>query len=276
MRIVAEEYKDMEVKNIAIQDIQNIDIRFSFFHYTNKDNIASIDKDGLIPKIGDSATGIELTEKIFFAIGPTGVFSIFDSWIRWLIAKRVTDLPGKKADIPVYRFCTFMMRLPLLHHLVAIIANFIVWLEFHFKPFKIKSFQIMKKILDNSCFLILNLEEGIDFSYKDFDEVKMQKFDRNLLKTLYAKQNKMSSKKMDYWNMHTFSNVSIPTNKITLLKLNDTYTCTDILLWMIQNTNYDLKVLTPYLYEFLQYYHLLEGKNKRAISIRKIVNNTEL
>ncbi|MDE5539706.1 MAG: hypothetical protein K2J20_04395, partial [Bacilli bacterium] len=199
----------MEVKNITIKDIQDIDTQFSFFHYTNKSNIESIDKNGLISKIGDSATGIELTEKIFFAIGTKGVFSIFDSWIRWLIAKRLTDLPGEKADIPFYCFCTFIMRLPILHHFIAIIVNLVVWLEFKFKPFKIKSFKIMKDILNSSCFLILDLEEEIDFSYKDIDEVKAQKFNRKLLKKVYAKQNKMSSKKTDYWNMHTFSNITI-------------------------------------------------------------------
>lgn len=248
----------MEVKNITIKDIQEIDIQFSFFHYTNKNNIESIDKNGLLPKIGDSATGIEISEKIFFAIGTKGVFSIFDSWIKWLIAKRLTDLPGQKADIPFYRFCTFIMRLPLIHYLVAFVVNLVVWFEFKFKPFKIKSFKIMKDILDNSCFLILDLKEEVDFSYKDIDEVKAQRFNRKLLKTLYAKQNKMSSKKMDYWNMHTFSNVSIDPNKISLLKLNNSYCCTDILIWMIKNTKLDLKVLSPYLYEFLNYYKLLD------------------
>lgn len=138
----------MEVKNITIKDIQDVDTQFSFFHYTNKNNIQSIDENGLIPKIGDSATGIELTEKIFFAIGTKGVFSIFDSWIKWLIAKRLTDLPGEKADIPFYRFSTFLMRLPIIHHFIAIIVNFAVWFEFKFTPFKIKSFKIMKTILD--------------------------------------------------------------------------------------------------------------------------------
>ena len=248
----------MEVKNITIKDIQDIDTQFSFFHYTNKNNIESIDKNGLLPKIGDSATGIEMSEKIFFAIGPKGVFSIFDSWIRWLIAKRLTDLPGEKADIPFYRFCTFIMRLPLIHYLVAIIINLVVLLEFKFKPFKIKAFKIMKNILDNSCFLILDLEEEVDFSYKDIDEVKAQKFNRKLLKTVYAKHNKMSSKKMDYWNMHTFSNISISPKKISLLKLNNSYSCLDILLWIIKNTKLDLKVISPYLYEFLNYYKLLD------------------
>lgn len=39
---------------------------FRFFIIQAKNNIQSIDENGLIPKIGDSATGIELTEKIFF------------------------------------------------------------------------------------------------------------------------------------------------------------------------------------------------------------------
>lgn len=242
---------------MKIEDIQNIDIQFAFFHYTNKNNIESIAKKGLIPKIGNSSTGIEITEKIFFAIGPKGVFSIFDAWIRWLIAKRLIDLPGEKADIPFYRFCTFIMDLPLIHYFVGFIVKIIVYFEFKFKPFKIKSFKIMKEILDNSCFLLLNLEEEVDFSYKDIDEVKTRKFNKKMLKTVYAKQSKMSSKKMDYWNMHTFSNITIPPNKITLLKLNDSYKCLDILLWMVENNNIDIKILAPFLYEFLQYYELL-------------------
>ena len=56
-----------------------INLENIFFHYTNKKNIAKIDQDGLVPQIGDSATGIEITKKIFFAIGPKGVFSIFNS-----------------------------------------------------------------------------------------------------------------------------------------------------------------------------------------------------
>ena len=117
----------------------------------------------------------------------------------------------------------------------------------------------MKEILDNSCFLILDLEDGIDFSYKDIDEVKSQNFDRKLLKCVYAKQNKMSSKKMDYWNMHTFSNKSISPSKITLLKINNSFSCMDILLWMIKNNPTDLKILSPYLYEFLNYYNFLDN-----------------
>ena len=58
--------------------------------------------------------------------------------------------------------------------------------------------------------------------------------------------------------MHTFSNKSIPPAKITLLKLNDSYCCMDILLWMIKNTKINLKTLSPYLDEFLKYYNLLD------------------
>lgn len=255
----------MELENIVVKDIKDIDIQFAFFHYTNSGNIQSIDKNGLIPKIGNSATGIELTEKIFFAIGPKGVFAIFDSWIRWLIAKRLTDLPGEKADIPFYRFCTFVMRLPIIHHLIAIIVNIVVWIEFKCKFMRKKSFKIMKNILETSNFLVLDLEENIDFSYKDIDEVKSQCFDRKLLKIVYAKQNKMNSKKMDYWNMHTFSNVIIPPTKISLIKVGDSYNCMDILLWMLKNTTLDLKVFAPYLYEFLIYHKLINPKKTKSL-----------
>ncbi len=42
------------MENIKIKDLSEINI-----YNSNEKNIASIAKDGLIPKIGDSATGIE-------------------------------------------------------------------------------------------------------------------------------------------------------------------------------------------------------------------------
>ncbi len=244
-------------ENIKIKEISEINIYTSFFHYTNELNIESIAKNGLLPKIGDNATGAELTEKVFFAIGAKGVFSIFDSWIRWLIGKRLTDLPGQKMDIPFYRFCTFVMRLPIIRHVIAIIVNFVVWIEFHIPFFKKKSFKIMKNILENSVFFILDLKEGEDFSYQDIDEVKSQKFHRKLLKQVYAKSRRIDSKKMDFWNMHTFTGKEIAPNKVTLLKVGDSYKALPIILYLIQHTNYDLKVLAPFFYDFLKYYHFV-------------------
>ena len=245
------------MENIKIKDLSEINIYNSFFHYTNERNLSSIDKDGLIPKIGDNATGIELTEKVFFAIGAKGVFAILDSWIRWLIAKRLTDLPGEKMDIPFYRFCTFIMRIPILRHIIAIIVNFVVWLEFRIPLFKINSFKIMKKILDTSVFLVLDLKEGEDFSYQDIDEVKSQNFDKKLLKQVYAKTRRIDSKKMDFWNMHTLTGKAISSDKIALLKVKNSYNAFDIVLELVNLTHYDLKVLAPFFYEFLKYYHYI-------------------
>ena len=244
-------------ENIKVKEISEINIYTSFFHYTNKLNIESIVKKGLVPKIGDNAIGVELTEKIFFAVGAKGVFSILDSWIRWLIAKRLIDLPGEKMDIPFYRFCTFVMRLPIIRHIVAILVNFIVWVEFHIPFFKKKSFKIMRNILENSVFFVLDLKEGEDFSYQDIDEVKSQKFNRKLLKQLYAKSRRIDSKKMDFWNMHTFTGKEIAPNKVTLVKIKDSDKALDIILYFVHYTNYDLKVLAPFFNDFLKYYHYL-------------------
>mgnify|MGYP006919451318 CR=1 FL=1 len=48
--------------------------------------------------------------------------------------------------------------------------------------------------MKNGLLLKLDLEE-VDFSYEDIDEVKSQRFDKKLLKAVYAKQHKMNSKK---------------------------------------------------------------------------------
>ena len=55
----------MNFQNISIKDIQNIDYKYSFFHYTNIENIKSIDAFGLKPLIGNSAMALKKRRKYF-------------------------------------------------------------------------------------------------------------------------------------------------------------------------------------------------------------------
>ena len=77
------------------------------------------------------------------------------------------------------------------------------------------------------------------------------------MKQVYAKTRKIDSKKMDFWNMHTLTGKTIASDKITLLKVNDSYNAMDIIMYLMKHTNYDLKVLTPLFHEFLQFYHFI-------------------
>lgn len=113
--------------------------------------------------------------------------------------------------------------------------------------------------MKNGLLLKLELEEDIDFSYNDKDEIKSKGYIKRHLEVCgYSeKYSDLNSNIMDRWNMHTFSNVIISPSKISLIKLDNSYNCLDILLWMIKNNKLDIKVLSPYLYEFLDYYSLL-------------------
>lgn len=54
------------------------DINSNYFHFTSKNNIGSIEKNGLIPKIGKNAKYIEKTEKVFFVEGLDNILILFD------------------------------------------------------------------------------------------------------------------------------------------------------------------------------------------------------
>lgn len=86
--------------------------------------------------------------------------------------------------------------------------------------------------------MVLKLEENIDFDYNDTDEVKAQSFPRKFLKNIYKYGSDVNNKKMESWNMHTYTDKLIETEKIFLLKHNDVYIAQDILKYLIDN-NYE-------------------------------------
>ena len=55
----------------------------SLFHFTHKDSIEEIEKNGLKPVIGANANGIEETPKIFFSKGELGIIKVTEVWLRW-------------------------------------------------------------------------------------------------------------------------------------------------------------------------------------------------
>ncbi len=74
-------------KDLIVKDISQIDLKHSFFHYTNKSNLDSIIKNGLEPRIGENSLYVEKTPKVFFAEGEKGIITIMDVWLKWLTRK---------------------------------------------------------------------------------------------------------------------------------------------------------------------------------------------
>ena len=58
--------------NFNIKDISQININKTFFHYTNKNNLNTIIKNGLEPRIGKNSLYVEKSKKVFFSQGGNG------------------------------------------------------------------------------------------------------------------------------------------------------------------------------------------------------------
>lgn len=232
------------INDFKIKDISQIEIDNTFFHYTAKENLNNIIKNGLEPRIGKNSLYVERSKKVFFAKGEKGVLTLMDVWLKWLNSK--CGISNQ-----IYFIGTFYMRMPLC---IKLIPNYIVRKSLKNKKKHIKVFNELKLILDNSVFLILDLKENIDFSYNDIDEVKNSYYE-SFLKLLYPSTSDLKNKKMEYWNMHTYSNKLIEFEKVSLLKDKNEYSASKILANLIKNNILYVKENLPFLYEYYIYFY---------------------
>ena len=58
-----------------------------YYHFTKTKDLESILQNGLIPKVGENAKGVEDSNKVFFSKGKEGVLKLIDVWIRWYIVR---------------------------------------------------------------------------------------------------------------------------------------------------------------------------------------------
>lgn len=230
--------------NINIKDISQINMNKTFFHYTNKNNLNTIIKNGLEPRIGENSLYVEKSKKVFFSQGGNGVLTLMDVWLRWLTAK--CGISNQ-----IYYLGTFYMRMPLC---IKSIPNYVVNKSLKNKNKRIKVFNQLKNILDNSVFLILDLDENVDFDYNDLDEVKDTYYE-SFLKLLYPSVSDLKDKKMEYWNMHTYSNKVIDSSKISLLKDKDECSASKILKQLIDDNILYVKQNLDFLYEYYNYFY---------------------
>lgn len=230
-------------KDLVVKDISQIDLKHSFFHYTNKQNLDTILKNGLEPRIGENALYVEKTPKVFFVEGEKGIIMIMDVWLKWLTGKIST---GK---FKYWFGTTIYMKMPFC---IKSIPNNMVKKALASKEKRLKAYVKMKEILDNSIFLILDLKENIDFNYNDIDEVKNTYYE-SFLKLLYPSDSDLKDNKMEYWNMHTYSNKPINPQKISLLKNKDNLDANSILISIIEKDIKYIKNNYKFLYEYYIY-----------------------
>lgn len=147
-----------------------------------------------------------------------------DSWIKWLIVKPKCNL--------IYWIGAYLLKIkyfPKFIHKAIVLTN---------QRNKRKaewSYKELKNILENSVYLILDLKENIDFSFEDIDEAKAYShYPASYIESLNAYNSDVNDSKVEYWNMHTFSNKIIEPNKITLLKYKNSYNVDLIIKYLIE------------------------------------------
>lgn len=220
--------------------LEELDEKNCFLHYTPKKNLPSIEKEGLLPKIGPNSKYIERTEKIFFCVGTEGFLTIMDVWLKWLAVQ--TNVPKW-----FYRFGCWWLR---NKYTPKIFSTIYIKSFQNMSITKRNSRKVLKKILNESVILVLNLEEGKDFSYEDIDEAKDAYEINSAIKFMYPDKERARDNKIEYWNMHTFSGKKIPVTKISLLKVENSIKVNDILKCLMEQNLTKNKEKYPLLFEY--------------------------
>lgn len=248
--------RDIMSHDMLKRDISKVDFVNTFFHYTNRDNLFNISKEGLDARIGENSLYVEKNKKVFFAKGKDGVLTIMDVWLKWLTAKSCIN-PF------IYYFGTTYMRIPFC---IKGIPNYIVSKTLKNRKNRMKAYEEMKDILDSSVFLVLDLEENVDFDYSDIDEVK-ETYYESFLKLLYPSESNLKDKRMEYWNMHTYFNKGVDTSKISLLTYKEKDTANFILKILMEDNLKSIENKYQFLYEYYQFCYGKEIDEKKKQNI---------
>ena len=162
-----------------------------------------------------------------------------DVWLKWLSSR-----PKNKY---IYRLGAYFMK-------QFYFPKFIYDIVFKFYHHNSQKFwdscDTLKKILENSCFLVLDLQENVDFGFEDIDEVKSQSFPKRFLKDVYKYNSNLNSNKMEYWNMHTYSNKVIEPYKIKLLLYKNEISAEKIVKYFVEKNFEYVKENCELLYKF--------------------------
>ncbi len=233
----------MKKYKISLNDMDS-----NFFHFTWKSNLANIEEKGLLPKKGHPAKYIEETEKVFFIQGLNNLLILFDCWIN--VYKKVPLLPQLNIT---YGLGSKAMR---SKYFLMFLVDFYFMIIRNSKKHKKYAYEIFDKLLSECILLNLNIEENIDFSFSDIDQIKARGYKkRHLIELGYSeKYSDMNSNKMDNWNLHTLSGKVINSNKLKLCVINNSISIRDILDYILENTKINLKDMCPNLYDYLNSY----------------------
>lgn len=224
-------------------DLNLSDIDSNYFHFTKKSNLQSIMDKGLLPKISFHAKFLEETEKVFFVQGLNNLLILFDCWIN--VCEKYPLVPG------MFHLGTKIMRYPWFPK--AIINAYFKYTNYN-KIHKLVAYHYFDIFLKRYTLLNLDIKEKVDFDFQDIDQIKAKGYDiEYLVQGGYSKKySDLNSKRMDKWNLHTFSDHGVDSSKVRLCLVNNSYHMKDILNFALIHTTLDVKEVCPILYEYLR------------------------
>lgn len=223
--------------------ISNEDMYNGYFHMTYAKNRENIDSKGLIPNIGQNARYIEKSKKVFFVEGLDNFIILFDCWINCFFYIPIIPL--------IYKLGAFFLRKKWFPMFIA--DGYFGVLK-KSKLQRKRAFKIFDKFLSDSIVLKLDLEENVDFSYDLEDEIKTRGYKKRHLELMgYSKMySSLEDKRMDKWNMHTFTDHIVDAKKIKMCYLDDNSTSLEsIFKYVLKNTTIDIEKVCPVLCDYL-------------------------
>ena len=92
--IESQELELLQQRSLEQVDISEIDLNNSYFHFTRRDNLGRISKEGLKPQIGDaSKMKNEEQSRVYLSRGGKGIIEIKNSSIHEFKELRICDIP---------------------------------------------------------------------------------------------------------------------------------------------------------------------------------------
>lgn len=218
------------MKTIELNDLLGNDklLDNTLFHFAPKANYELIERDGFKAEIGKNALNIEKNPKVFFTIGPINLLRIADVWIRW-ISWHVAHKKYFGKNNENWSHEKFVQ-------LKNEFASGYIFTEDVLNETYREFFDMCK----NFEYYVLDLEEDIDFSFNDVDEVKESHLHNGVLTfsptfiKMYGPYSDFTSIKTDGWNLHTFPNRGVSPDKISYIVSNKYGNSFDMLSMIIE------------------------------------------
>lgn len=200
---------DLELANFDYEDLSKM-----HFHYSHKNNGASIERTGLVSSIGDNSQDIDDKEAIYFSVGLEAVLHNWDVWLKWRLN----------------RFCN--PNAAGVHCNKAVGSNFskmvVAWMKYlaskeyrNNEALLESTFEYERIELSRSDYYALAITPGIDYPRMQFDEKKAFIAGSKYAEEIYGVgvSTCLGNNYAEQWNRHTEpgKRACITSNKIRRL-----------------------------------------------------------